>query len=485
MPQNVEAFVNTSMNPAKIRVSWKQGFDGNSPLINHLVEMRTLNGDLTSEWTTIVENVPQEMCCSVLIDNLRPSSTVEFRVIAVNRFGQGRPSLPSQNITMPQQPPSASPRDVKGSGRSSSSIIVQWQAPPADQWNGDILGYIVRYRLAGYPTLPWIEKNVTLNSGMHHHAAPPGHQLAKNVLIDQLISFREYEVQVAAFNDLGPGVFSKSIEVAPLESAPMQAPNNVQVEVLNSTDIRVSFDPLDQQLIPGVNLGYKVELWKGNPGTTLYKLVRIFPDYSRLSQQIGSLEKFGRYNLTVLCFTSAADGPRSDALEFQTDEDVPGPVSSINFDQVLYSSVLVQWQAPKEPNGVIIKYILRHWQTNQPSDKNVIEVGGQETNATIEGLRASTHYSVDLQALTQVGAGPPVEAKFESGIPPTLPSQPTSVAVSDIGARSVVVQYIPGFDGHSYIKNWIVEAKIGSSSVFTSLFTIRLVILTIFNHIKF
>lgn len=51
-------------------------------------------------------------------------------------------------------------------------------------------------------------------------------------------------------------------------------------------------------------------------------------------------------------------------------------------------------------------------------DKSVIEVGGHETNATIEGLRASTQYSVDLQALTQVGAGPRVEAKFESGIPP-------------------------------------------------------------------
>lgn len=59
------------------------------------------------------------------------------------------------------------------------------------------------------------------------------------------------------------------------------------------------------------------------------------------------------------------------------------------------------------------------------------------------------------------------------GVPPELPGRPSSVVVSDIGARSAVLQFIPGFDGHSYIKNWIVEAKIGSSSVFSTLFTMR------------
>jgi protein sidekick len=91
MPQNVEAYVNGSMNPARIRISWKPGFDGNSPLINHLVEMRTLagpNNELASEWTTVVKDIPPELCCSVLVDNLKPSATAEFRVIAVNRFGQ-------------------------------------------------------------------------------------------------------------------------------------------------------------------------------------------------------------------------------------------------------------------------------------------------------------------------------------------------------------------------------------------------------------
>jgi protein sidekick len=41
-------------------------------------------------------------------------------------------------------------------------------------------------------------------------------------------------------------------------------------------------------------------------------------------EHIGNLEKFGHYNLTVLCFTAPGDGPRSDPMVVITDEDIPG-----------------------------------------------------------------------------------------------------------------------------------------------------------------
>lgn len=53
-----------------------------------------------------------------------------------------------------------------------------------------------------------------------------------------------------------------------------------------------------------------------------------------------------------------------------------------------------------------------------------------------------------------------------------LPGRPSSLTVSDINARSVWIQFIPGFDGHSFIKRWIVEAKVGSSSIFTTVFNV-------------
>lgn len=39
---------------------------------------------------------------------------------------------------------------------------------------------------------------------------------------------------------------------------PIQAPQNVKKNVTSSTSVEISFDPPNQQMVPGVNLGYKV-----------------------------------------------------------------------------------------------------------------------------------------------------------------------------------------------------------------------------------
>lgn len=85
-----------------------------------------------------------------------------------------------------------------------------------------------------------------------------------------------------------------------------------------------------------------------------FRMFRVFPQTSRITEQIDGLEKFGHYNLTILCFTAPGDGPRSEPVEVVTAEDFPGPIASITFDQILYSSVLVKWEPPSSPNGVIL-----------------------------------------------------------------------------------------------------------------------------------
>lgn len=42
MPQNVSVKLINGTLPTKVQISWKQGFDGNSPITKHVVEIRTM-----------------------------------------------------------------------------------------------------------------------------------------------------------------------------------------------------------------------------------------------------------------------------------------------------------------------------------------------------------------------------------------------------------------------------------------------------------
>jgi len=66
--------------------------------------------------------------------------------------------------------------------------------------NGDILGYIVRYRLFGYHDSPWSYRNVTTRQSSY--------------LVTELITWKDYEVEIAAYNSKGVGSYSVPIKVS-------------------------------------------------------------------------------------------------------------------------------------------------------------------------------------------------------------------------------------------------------------------------------
>jgi len=45
---------------------------------------------------------------------------------------------------LPEEPPSAPPKNIVASGRTNQSIMVQWQPPPESEHNGVLHGYILR-----------------------------------------------------------------------------------------------------------------------------------------------------------------------------------------------------------------------------------------------------------------------------------------------------------------------------------------------------
>ncbi|XP_076339933.1 protein sidekick-like isoform X2 [Tachypleus tridentatus] len=454
-PHNVKAELLHNARHS-VNVSWSKGFDGNSPITKYIIQLRKLpeDGHLSAlvPWVTVRTDIRSYQTYAIL-NQLLPFSSYQFRVSAVNGVGEGSPSSATRVIAIPAQVPSGPPQSVAGVAVSSTSIRVQWQLPREENINGELLGFVIRYRLAGYKSVMWSFENIT-------------HNIQFSFLLEDLIIWKRYEIQVSSYNQMGVGVYSDSIFIRTLEDVPQAAPTRVRGEAVNSTAIIIYWLPPDPQLINGINQGYKVEVWRNSSldENVLYQGLLVPPDPLKpLDQQtavVTKLQKFTWYNVTVLCFTSVGNGPSGGPIEVMTLEDRPGNVENLRFEDILDRSVKVLWSSPSQVNGILTGYTLKYHVKTSPESTTVVHNFTEKvTEVVIHNLKPQTVYFFEVFAWTQVGPGLSQTATIQSGVTPELPSVPLNLTITNIGATSVIIHFVPGFNGNSDITIWTVEAQ--------------------------
>ncbi|KAM6050152.1 protein sidekick-2 isoform 3-T3 [Theristicus caerulescens] len=428
-----------------INLTWAKPFDGNSPLLRYVVEVSENN----APWTVLLASVDPELT-SVVVRGLVPARSYQFRLCAVNDVGRGQFSKDTERVSLPEEPPSAPPQNVIASGRTNQSIMIQWQPPPESHQNGILKGYIIRYCLAGLP-VGYQFKNIT-NADVN------------NLLLEDLIIWTNYEIEVAAYNSAGLGVYSMKVTEWTLQGVPTVPPGNVQTEATNSTTIRFTWNPPSPQFINGINQGYKLIAWEPEheEEATVVTVRPNFQDSVHVGYVAG-LRKFAEYFTSVLCFTTPGDGPRSPPQLVRTHEDVPGPVGHLSFSDILDTSLKVSWQEPLEKNGILMGYRISWEEYNRTNTRVTHYLPNVTLEYRVTGLTALTTYTIEVAAMTSKGQGHISSSTISSGVPPELPGAPTNLGISNIGPRSVTLQFRPGYDGKTSISRWQVEAQVGQS----------------------
>ncbi|XP_008331991.1 receptor-type tyrosine-protein phosphatase S isoform X13 [Cynoglossus semilaevis] len=153
---------------------------------------------------------------------------------------------------------------------------------------------------------------------------------------------------------------------------------------------------------------------------------------------IGGLYPNTEYEIRVSAFNSIGQGPPSARVEARTGEQAPAsPPRNVQAHIISQNTVMVRWEEPEEPNGQVKGY--RVYYTMDPSRSiNEWQIHNVQDSVitTIQNLRTSETYTIQVLAFTSVGDGPfsdPVHVKVMPGVP----GQPGKFKVGKVTDTSI------------------------------------------------
>ncbi|XP_066294307.1 tenascin-X-like isoform X1 [Branchiostoma lanceolatum] len=320
-------------------------------------------------------------------------------------------------------------------GDDSASVLVQWQQPIVQ--NGVIVGYKILYQKSG-------EEDVEVTD-----IGSP--QVAFTL---SGLDWNDYNVWVVAYTGAGDGDRSDPVLVRPAEGVP-GPPSAVFASPLDFDTMEVRWQP--PLYIYGQLLGYKVLYRSVNE---IENQVVVTPT-TEPSFTLPGLDADTIYIISVVAYTMAGDGPRSNEFVVRTLEGVPGPAQSLSGLVWDSQSVQLRWQPPYNAYGQIRGYKVFYQRMGQitPSTEDTQSTGLVHK---LSGLKKWTEYIISVAAYTSRGDG----MKSNQIIIRTMqdvPGAPEDVQGIAQGSNALRVTWQPPTDRNGVIQGYkVYYARMGT-----------------------
>ncbi|KAK7891438.1 hypothetical protein WMY93_023401 [Mugilogobius chulae] len=384
----------TEPRKRSVQLTWTPGDEHNSPIEKFIIQYED-SLHHKGHWSNLTEVSGMKTTAHL---KLSPHAHYMFRVLALNGVGLSRPSLPSRMYKTEPAAPDENPAEVHGQGTEHDNLVISWKPLTSLQSNGPGLRYKVMWRQKGVES-DWASAEVHNTSRFVVSGTP---------------TFALYQLKVQAVNDHGAGPEPDVAHGHSGEDLPLAAPNNVQVQVVSSTQVEVHWDAVPGRLLRGHLRGYRVYYWrehslhKHNHHHTEKQVLTFNGNHTH--GKLPGLHPFSLYALHVRVFNGKGEGPPSAIQQFETPEGVPDAPSSLVVTASNVDSLTLEWSPPHTHNGHITGYTLKYQPVNNTfvGPLEELALAANETSVTLADLKYSTRYKFYLNALTKKGAGPHV-----------------------------------------------------------------------------
>nr|XP_043880085.1 neural cell adhesion molecule L1-like protein isoform X2 [Solea senegalensis] len=413
-PDAPENLMLSEYKSKSVKLKWIPGDDHNSSITEFIIEYEENQWE-PGNWKELLR-VPGNHNSAML--KLHGHVDYCFRVSGVNAVGKGPPSEPTERYKTVPAAPDKNPENIKIEGHLPHEMDINWEPLLPIEHNGPGLEYKVSYRRQDVDE-DWKEHVVKRHS----------------FVVKNTPTFVPYEIKIQAKNHQGWGPEPKIVAGYSGEDFPSAAPDDVAVEVMNSTLVKVSWMRVHKDKLHGHLGGYRINWWrlrslvdsKKNHGD---KNTLTFPG-DRNHGTIPGLTPFSEYSLIVMTFNGRGNGPGSHPVNFKTPEGVPEKNPVFRVTDVQKHTVSLVWAPPLEPNGILTGYLLEYQLINDTEEVGPLQTvdisNPMTTKRILRDLEPLSKYKFYLRSCTTVGCGPVVSEEC------TTTLETTSTMASTVG----------------------------------------------------
>ncbi|XP_047439090.1 neural cell adhesion molecule L1-like protein isoform X3 [Mugil cephalus] len=395
VPDAPENLVLSEHKSRSVTLKWIPGDDHNNSTTEFIIEYEESQWE-PGNWKELLR-VPGNRNSAVL--KLHGHVDYSFRVAGVNGVGKGPVSEPTGRYKTPAAAPDKNPENIKIEGHLPHEMNINWEPLLPIEHNGPGLEYKVSYRRQDVEE-DWKEHTVKRHS----------------FVVGNTPTFVPYEIKIQARNHQGWGPEPKIVTGYSGEDFPSAAPDDVAVEVMNSSVVKVSWTRVHKDKLHGHLGGYRVNWWR------LRSLVNSKKSHGdkhtlaipgdRNHATVPGLTPFSEYSLIVMTFNGRGNGPGSHPVNFKTPEGVPEKNAVFRVTDVQRHTVSLAWAPPLEPNGILTGYLLEYQLINDTEEvgpPQTVDISNPDTTTWIlRDLEPVSKYKLYLRSCTTVGCGPVV-----------------------------------------------------------------------------
>ncbi|XP_072557401.1 cell adhesion molecule DSCAM isoform X2 [Paramormyrops kingsleyae] len=368
---------------------------------------------------------------TITLDNLKKFTQYGVVVQAGNRAGTG-PSSQEVIATTLEDVPSRPPESVLAAATSPETISLSWSTPAKEALNGILQGFRVIY----WANLPDGElgeiRNVTTSQ--------------PSLELDGLEKYTNYSIQVLAFTRAGDGVRSEQIFTRTKEDVP-GPPAGVKAAAAANSVVFVSWLP--PLKLNGIIRKYTV--FCSNPYPTVMSEFEASPDV--YFYRIPNLSRNRQYSIWVVAVTAAGRGNSSDIITVEPLAKAPARI--LTFSGTVTTpwmrDIVLPCKAVGDPSPSI------KWLKGSNGTPSPVLIDGRRSvhsngSFVIRTVKAEDSGYYSCVASNSWGSDE-IMLHLQVQVPPDQPR----LTVTKTTTTSITLSWIPGDNGGSSIRGYILQ----------------------------